>query len=113
MSVCGRVACCGSHGPRQWRGPGRRATAARSFSQGFCRGYGAACVAWKTLQQVVPAFEPVKKSSQFPANGDSMEMWAARFLQDHKHGEGWRGPDCGCEPGATVLGPHQSGWRVA
>src|SRR5260370_20104926 len=62
--------------------------------------------------RVVPANEPVKKSSQFPANCDSMEMWAARVLQDHKHGEGWPGPDCGCEPGATVLGPNQSGWLV-
>jgi hypothetical protein len=35
---------------------------------------------------LVPANEPVKKSSQFPANCDSMELWAAKFLQDHKHG---------------------------
>src|SRR3979411_1796247 len=40
MSVWGRVASCDSHGPQQWRGRGRRATAAPGFSQGFCRGYG-------------------------------------------------------------------------
>src|SRR5882762_6373077 len=38
MSVCGRVAICGSDG-RQWRGRGRRATAAPGFSQGIYKGF--------------------------------------------------------------------------
>jgi hypothetical protein len=41
------------------------------------------------IKLVVPAKESVRKSSQFPANCDSMELMAARFLQDHKHG--WAG----------------------
>src|SRR6202790_2428934 len=35
MSVCGRVASCGSHGRRQWRGRRRRATAAAAFPKAF------------------------------------------------------------------------------
>src|SRR6187549_3890711 len=43
MSVCGRVAFCGSYAPRQWRGRGRRATGEGGFSQAFCRGFRGAC----------------------------------------------------------------------
>jgi hypothetical protein len=31
---------------------------------------------------VVPAQEPVKKSSQFPANCDSLEMWAETVFDE-------------------------------
>src|SRR6266480_211245 len=56
MSVCGPVAFCDSHGPRQWRGGGRGATAAPGFSQGFCGVYGILCIracrnAWSALQE--------------------------------------------------------------
>src|SRR3979490_1135425 len=61
---------------------------------------------------VAPAKEPVKKSSQFPANCDSMEMWQRRFLMDHRDGGTRQGSGCGCEPCATVLGPDQSGGLV-
>jgi hypothetical protein len=39
MSVCGRVASGGSYGLRQWRGRGRRATAAGAFPKGFAAGF--------------------------------------------------------------------------
>ena len=53
MSVCGRVARCGSHGPRQWRGRGSRATGPQGFSQGFCEAYGPQNFRWTQISSSV------------------------------------------------------------